>query len=60
MCTVFLYVLKVSTISELKKEWHDLIDIDAGKIATDESTIEEVGWEIFNKIIAVEIGRAHV
>src|SRR5699024_9692544 len=46
-------VLKVSTRSELKKEWHDLIDIDAGKIATDESTIEEVGWEIFNKMIAV-------
>jgi len=49
-------VLKVSTRSELKKEWHDLIDIDAGKIATDESTIEEVGWEIFNKIIAVASG----
>lgn len=49
-------VLKVSTRDELKEEWHDLIDINAGKIATGKSTIEKVGWEIFHEIIEVASG----
>lgn len=50
-------VLKVSTRDELQESWHDLIDINAGKIATGESTIEEVGWEIFHEIIEVASGK---
>ena len=46
-------VIKVSTNSTLKEKWFDLIDVDAGRIATGEKTIEEVGWEIFNLILDV-------
>jgi galactarate dehydratase len=50
-------VVKVSTRSELKRRWHDLIDIDAGTIASGEATIEEVGWEIFRLMLDVASGR---
>ncbi len=50
-------VIKVSTRSELKRRWHDLIDMDAGTIATGEATIEEVGWEIFRLMLDVASGR---
>ena len=49
-------VIKVSTRSSLKKEWHDLIDLDAGTIATGEETLEEVGRKIFESIIRVASG----
>jgi len=49
-------VMKVSTRNALQEQWHDLIDINAGKIATGEATIEEVGWEIFNDILEVASG----
>jgi len=35
---------KVATRSELARRWKDLIDFDAGRIATGEMTIEEAGW----------------
>lgn len=50
-------VIKVSTRSDLKQRWHDLIDIDAGTIATGEATIEEVGWDIFRLMLDVASGR---
>lgn len=50
-------VIKVSTRNELQESWSDLIDINAGKIATGEATIEDVGWEIFHEIIEVASGR---
>jgi len=53
-------VLKVSTRNELKKEWHDLIDVNAGKIASGEATIEDIGWEIFHHIIKVASGEEKV
>ena len=49
-------VIKVSTRTSLAKRWHDLIDIDAGRIATGEATIEDVGWEIFHMILRVASG----
>jgi galactarate dehydratase len=49
-------VIKVATRTSLAKRWHDLIDIDAGRIATGEATIEEVGWEIFRMILRVASG----
>ncbi|MEW9669555.1 galactarate dehydratase [Ammoniphilus sp. 3BR4] len=50
-------VIKVSTRNALIDQWHDLIDVNAGTIATGESSIEEVGWEIFHLIIDVASGR---
>jgi galactarate dehydratase len=50
-------VIKVSTRNSLTEQWHDLIDVNAGKIATGEATIEQVGWEIFHLILDVASGR---
>ena len=50
-------VIKVSTRSELKARWHDLIDVDAGTIAAGDATIEDVGWEIFHLMLDVASGR---
>jgi galactarate dehydratase len=53
-------VIKVSTRSELAERWADLIDLDAGKIASGEATIEEVGWELFRLMLDVASGRKQV
>ncbi|TWM34917.1 Galactarate dehydratase (L-threo-forming) [Bacillus paralicheniformis] len=50
-------VLKVATRQSLSEDWGDLIDVNAGRIATGEASIEEVGWEIFKTILAVASGR---
>ncbi len=50
-------VIKVSSQTSLSKRWHDLIDVDAGRIASGEATIEDVGWEIFRLILDVAGGR---
>lgn len=50
-------VIKVSSNSRLARQWPDLIDIDAGRIAEGKATIEEVGTQIFNFIIDVASGR---
>ena len=50
-------VIKVATRTELAKRWHDLIDFDAGGIATGQSTIEDTGWELFRLILDVASGR---
>src|SRR5689334_12004509 len=50
-------VIKVSTRSELAQRWNDLIDLDAGRIATGEATIEEIGWELFRLMLEVASGR---
>src|SRR5438067_5273793 len=49
-------VVKVSSRSTLAERWPDLIDIDAGRIATGEASIEEVGWQIFRFILDVASG----
>ena len=33
------------------------MDVDAGRIATGEATIEEVGWEIFRLLLDVASGK---
>lgn len=53
-------VIKVSTRSELARRWPDLIDLDAGAIATGEKTIEDVGWELFHLMLDVASGRKQV
>jgi galactarate dehydratase len=50
-------VIKMATRKDLSARWHDLIDIDAGRIATGERTIEEIGWELFHLILDVASGR---
>ncbi len=50
-------VVKVATRNDLARRWHDLMDINAGPIATGEATIEDVGWELFNFIIDVASGK---
>jgi len=49
-------VLKVATRSELARRWHDLMDVDAGRIASGESTIEDMGWELFHRLLATASG----
>ena len=50
-------VIKVATRSELARRWHDLMDVDAGRIATGDATIEDVGWELFHLMLDVASGR---
>jgi galactarate dehydratase len=50
-------VIKVSSRTALAERWADLIDIDAGRIATGKATTEEIGWEIFHFILDVASGR---
>ena len=50
-------VIKVATRSDLARRWHDLMDVNAGTIATGEKTIDEVGWELFRLMLDVASGR---
>ncbi len=50
-------VIKVATRNALAEQWHDLIDLNAGRIATGEASIEEVGLELFELILDVASGR---
>jgi galactarate dehydratase len=48
--------LKVATNNELARRWHDLIDINAGPVVTAEATLEEMGQQVFDKILATASG----
>lgn len=50
-------VIKVCSRNEMKDMWQDLIDINAGPIATGEATIQDIGTELFCKIIDVASGK---
>lgn len=50
-------VVKVATRTDLARRWHDLMDINAGKIADGEATIEDLGWEMFHLLLDVASGR---
>jgi galactarate dehydratase len=50
-------VIKVATRSDLARRWHDLMDVNAGRIADGDATIEEVGWELFRLMLEVASGR---
>ncbi len=50
-------VLKVSSRTALAERWPDLIDIDAGRIASGDASIEDVGREIFDLILDAASGR---
>ncbi len=50
-------VIKVATRSDLARRWHDLMDINAGRIADGDASIEDVGWEMFKLMLDVASGR---
>lgn len=50
-------VIKVSSRSALARKWPDLIDVDAGRAATGAASIEDVGREIFERVLAAASGR---
>jgi galactarate dehydratase len=50
-------VIKVATRTDLARRWHDLIDLNAGTIATGDASIESVGWELFHLLLEVASGR---
>ncbi|MEO7241879.1 MAG: galactarate dehydratase [Variovorax sp.] len=50
-------VIKVATRSDLARRWHDLMDVNAGRIADGEASIEDVGRELFQLMLDVASGR---
>ena len=50
-------VIKVATRNELAARWHDLMDVNAGRIASGEAEIADVGWELFHLMLAVASGK---
>ncbi|MEK8033610.1 galactarate dehydratase [Ideonella sp. DXS29W] len=50
-------VVKVATRSDLARRWHDLMDVNAGRIADGEATVESLGWELFHLLLDVASGR---
>lgn len=53
-------VIKVASNSLLSQRWFDLIDFDAGKVASGEKTLQELGWELFHLILEVASGKITV
>jgi galactarate dehydratase len=49
-------VLKVATRSELARQWHDLMDFDAGRIASGSCSVAEAGQAMFEQLLAVASG----
>ena len=50
-------VIKVASRTSLAERWCDLIDVDAGTVATGDATIEQVGMQIFQMVLDVASGR---
>jgi galactarate dehydratase len=50
-------VIKVATRSDLARRWHDLMDLNAGRIADGEQSIEQAGWDLFRLMLDVASGR---
>ena len=50
-------VIKVATRTDLARRWHDLMDINAGRIADGQASIEDLGWEMFHLMLEVASGR---
>jgi len=49
-------VLKVATRSDLARRWHDLMDYDAGRIASGQWTLEQAGLAMFEQLLAIASG----
>jgi galactarate dehydratase len=53
-------VIKISSNTKLASRWHDLIDFDAGPVASGEKTIEAMGWELFHLMLDISSGKKKV
>ena len=49
-------VIKVCSRNEMKNHWFDMIDVNAGPIASGDATIAEIGTELFELILDVASG----
>jgi galactarate dehydratase len=49
-------VIKVGSNTPLSERWFDLIDFDAGQLASGDKTLAEMGWELFHLILDVASG----
>lgn len=49
-------VVKVVTRTDLAQRWHDLVDVDAGQVISAGISLEAMGLQIFEKILAVASG----
>lgn len=49
-------VIKVVTRSDLARRWHDLVDIDAGRVISTHRTLDQMGNEMFETILKVASG----
>lgn len=50
-------VIKVCSRNDMKEQWPDLIDVNAGPVATGEATIDAIGTQLFLEIIDVASGK---
>lgn len=50
-------VVKVATRSDLARRWHDLMDINAGRVVDGDASIEDMGWELFQYMLDVASGK---
>jgi galactarate dehydratase len=50
-------VVKVATRTDLARRWHDLIDVNAGRIADGELSVEQAGLELFELLLDVASGK---
>jgi len=50
-------VVKVCSRNELKEQWPDLIDVNAGPVITGEASIADIGLLLFREIIETASGR---
>jgi galactarate dehydratase len=50
-------VIKVATRTDLAQRWHDLMDLNAGQIADGTASVADVGWQLFELMLATASGR---
>jgi len=50
-------VVKLATRTDLALRWHDLMDMNAGRVADGDISIEEGGWELFKLLLEVASGQ---
>jgi galactarate dehydratase len=50
-------VVKVATRTDLARRWHDLMDVNAGRIADGQLSVEQAGRELFDLLLAVASGK---
>ena len=50
-------VVKVATRTELAQRWHDLMDLNAGRIADGQASVEQMGEELVELLLAVASGQ---